>query len=122
MKTSKEFKRQLEKVWVKLGLSNLWICKAHDPPFDKSMIYPCETLEELKNKFAHGNWCLGQGYSYKNFCFINQINAGDEWLSIKDNFVFESASLGLMIEKGSYDKWIERVLSAPSDRLRVLDY
>ena len=92
------------------------------PYINTASLYPCETLEELKAKFEHGNWCLGQGYTYKNFCFIQQINGGDEWLSIKDDFVFESASLGLMIEKGSYDSWMKRVMSATDKQLKTLKY
>lgn len=121
-KTSKEFKEEWRETWVELGKDNPWIVEAYDPPFDKASIYSCETLQELKEKFDHGNWCLGQAYNYRNFCFIQQTNGGDEWLSIKDGFVFESASCGRMIETGSYDKWIQRIMTATNEQLKTLNY
>jgi len=120
--TSKEAKEKWKKTWERIGKQNIWIVEAYDPPFNTNSIFSCETLKELKAKFEHGNWCLGQAYNYRNFCFIQQINGGDEWLSIKDGFVFESASLGRMIETGSYDEWMNRVMTAPDENLQSLTY
>ena len=59
----------------------------------------CIVVDELKKIykfFKHGNWCLGQSVIYRELCFIQQVDGGDEWLTIK-NFgdeavAFESIS------------------------------
>lgn len=119
---SKELRKKFEDIWEKIGNDNLWICESHDPPFDKSMIYACKSLKELKSKFEHGNWCLGQGFSFMNFCFINQINGGSEWLAIKDDFSFESASFDLMLKDSTYDEWMNDVFTATDKQLKTLSY
>jgi len=45
--------------------------------------YECLTIDELKAAFLYGNWAIRQCFTYKNLAFINQINAGDEWLTLK---------------------------------------
>jgi len=55
------------------------------PTYDYSynIYYECMTIEELKRAFLYGNWAIRQCFTYKNLAFINQINAGDEWLTLK---------------------------------------
>jgi hypothetical protein len=62
-----------------------------------------DTVRELIKFFKQGNWCLGQAVIHKNLCFIQQVNGGDEWFTMKefsDGVVrsFESISFGRMIE------------------------
>ncbi len=45
--------------------------------------YECKTIDELKAAFLYGNWAIRQCFTYKNLAFINQINAGDEWWTLK---------------------------------------
>ena len=45
--------------------------------------YECQSLMELRNAFLYGNWSIRQCFVYKDLAFINQINAGDEWLALK---------------------------------------
>jgi len=54
------------------------------PTYDYSYTaYECFTVEELTKAFLYGNWSIRQCFTYKNLAFINQINAGDEWLTVK---------------------------------------
>jgi len=45
--------------------------------------YECMTIDELKKAFLYGNWSIRQCFTYKNLAFVNQINAGDEWWTLK---------------------------------------
>ena len=45
--------------------------------------YECLSIEELKRAFLYGNWAIRQGFVYETLAFINQINAGDEWWTVK---------------------------------------
>jgi len=54
------------------------------PTYDYSYTYyECRTVEELKAAFLYGNWSIRQCFTYKNLAFVNQINAGDEWWTLK---------------------------------------
>lgn len=77
----------LIQAWFKIGKLNRWIAKAHDPIFTERSIVLCPTIESLQEKIGLGNWCLGQGFAFMNLCFINQIDGGDEWLTIKEDFL-----------------------------------
>jgi hypothetical protein len=109
--------------WLEIGKNNHWISRAVDPVFDEDSFSECKTIEYLIQKFIHGNWSLGQAFYYKNLCFINQVNGGDEWLVIKEDLAFESASCGYMAESESYlTNWIEDCLNATKEQLKNLDY
>lgn len=84
--------------WYKIGNSNCWISAADDPSFSEARFTECKTLDYLMDKLYAGNWCLGQAFYYKNLCFINQVDGGDEWLVIRDDLSFESASCRQMIK------------------------
>ena len=111
----------LIQTWIKIGKKNPWIRQvgsgnpedscAFEKPFGKSYFYECKTLDELKEKFAHGNWCLGQAFYFQNLCFINQIDGGDEWLTIKDDWAFESISWMVVIKYGEFEKLMDQLLS-----------
>jgi hypothetical protein len=64
---------------------------------------------------------LGQPFYFQNLCFINQINAGDEWLVIRDGIAFESLTAGAMGYEEFRD-WIECVFTATEEELRRLEY
>jgi len=78
----------------KIGIKNGW-CSGRYAIADGNFIMPedrlnknsCSTiahLDDLYKFFKHGNWCLGSAIIYKNLCFIQQVNGGDEWLTIKN--------------------------------------
>lgn len=83
-------------VWLELGNKNVWIHKATDPAFTVNSFCRCLTFIELIKNFEESNWCLGQAFYIDNLCFINQVNGGDEWLTIKEDLSFESISFGHM--------------------------
>lgn len=120
MKTLSE--QELLEMWLVIGANNYWIRQTSDPAFDKSMLINCHTLEILENFFRAGNWCLGQGFYYRNLCFINQINSGDEWLTIKDNYAFESISFLPCIKQGRFYDLMERLLKASEQDCKNLNY
>lgn len=119
------------KTWLEIGNKNIWI-KEHntdpdcltyrDPAFDEKSFCECETVQELIEKFEYGNWCIGQAFYYKNICFINQIDAGDEWLVIRDDIAFESFSCQNIIKAGEFEMCIDRILKATPEQLKNLDY
>jgi len=119
------------KEWIDIGNRNPWI-KEHnndpycltyrDPVFDENMFTECKSIEELKERFIHGNWCIGQAFYYKNICFINQVNGGDEWLVIRDDIPFESFNCCNIIDAGEFDDYIIRIERASPEQLKSLEY
>lgn len=78
-----------------------------------------DNLKTLKKFFRHGNWCLGQAVIFKNLCFIQQVNGGDEWLVIKEfeneTRSFESISFERIITEGEpkeFEKLLKELLEA----------
>lgn len=41
------------------------------------------SVEELRGFFAHGNWALRQGTVYEDLAFVQQVDGGDEWWTLK---------------------------------------
>ena len=114
--------KDLIATWEAIGLENPWIAEANDPPFSKYMLIRVATLNELEYIFKQGNWCLGQGYYFKNLCFINQIDGGDEWLTIKDDYAFESVTFKRIIEKGEFVSYLQSLLNATKEQCINLEY
>jgi len=114
--------KDLIETWEAIGFANPWIAEANDPPFSKHMLVRVNTLQQLELIFQYGNWCLGQGYYFKNLCFINQINGGDEWLTIKDDYAFESITFNRIIREGEFLRYIQRLLNANKDQCIHLEY
>ncbi|QEC53609.1 hypothetical protein EDD80_12411 [Anseongella ginsenosidimutans] len=113
---------QLLGIWEQIGQRNYWIRQAIDPPFDKTQLIKCDTLEDLQLSLQQTAWCLGQGFYYQQLCFINQISGGDEWLTIKDDYAFESISFARVIEAGKFEGLIERLLKASKNQCLRLHY
>ena len=98
--------------WLAIGKRNYCINRASDPEFTLQSLSKCETIEELKTNIGQGNWCTGQGFYYENLCFINQVNGGDEWLTIKEDLAFESFTFERIIKDGEFESRIENLLNA----------
>ncbi|GAA2812955.1 hypothetical protein [Saccharopolyspora taberi] len=109
-------------LWLRIGRDNQWIKYADDPPFTAESFHRCETKRELKEKLAHGNWCLGAAFYYKDLCFINQDDGGDEWLTIRYGIPFESITWGWCIERGKFYLLLDRLLAATPEQCRQLTY
>mgnify|MGYP001074499509 CR=1 FL=1 len=109
-------------IWLRLGKSNPWIRRAWDPPFDASMFQACATRADLEERIRHGNWCLGQAFYLGDLCFIQQADGGDEWLTIRRDLAFESASLGRMLETDTFHAFLDSITAATDEQLRTLTY
>lgn len=109
-------------IWEQIGNNNTWIKKACDPSFNRQSFCKCNTLEELEARIQQGNWCLGQAFYYQNLCFINQINGGDEWLTIKDDYDFESFTFEHIIKRGTFQYYMQDMLTATKEECIQLRY
>lgn len=98
--------------WLVIGEANRWIQRACDPPFTPASFVACADAAELAARLAHGNWCLGQAFFLGDLCFIQQVGGGDEWLVIKQNVAFESASCGHMIAAGTFADFLSQITAA----------
>ncbi len=117
--------------WLSIAQQNPWIRQrgsqdandtcAYEEPLNEHDFFQCGTIAELYSFLSRGNWMLGQPFYYQNLCFINQINAGDEWLVIRDGLAFESLTAGAM-EYQEFKEWVKRVMKATEEDLRNLTY
>ncbi|NVM45566.1 MAG: hypothetical protein HWN79_11680 [Candidatus Lokiarchaeota archaeon] len=94
---------------------------AFEPPVTEQDFFQCGSIPELYNLLTQGNWILGQPFYFRNLCFINQINAGDEWLVIRDGLAFESLTAEVM-EHEEFRDWIECFFKATEEDLQRLEY
>lgn len=111
--------------WYKLGKQNPWIAQAYDPPFtlDSFTYSRCVSIEELREKFERGNWCVGTAFYFNDICFINQVEGGGEWLVIRKDIVFESLTGSHYGEcLGRLQNFIERVEAGTDQQLKELRY
>lgn len=115
-----------ENGWLKRGGYD-W----QDDPYLEEYPYDfCEagSVSELKNFFSHGNWAIRQGVVFDDLAFVQQVNGGDEWWTLKrdgDEWRdFESASCGLMIERGgrSFERFIASIRTAIPEECARLEY
>ena len=82
----------------------------------------CSDATELKCRREHGNWCLGSAFYLGDLCFIEQTDGAGEWLVIKQNVAFESASCGVMIANGTFDDFLSRIQAATPEQCAALAY
>jgi hypothetical protein len=108
--------------WLAIGERNPWIRCAWDPPFNRRSFCFCLTRDELKAKFESVNWCLGTAFVYRDLCFIQQVDGGDEWLTIRHGLAFESISWNAVIRKGEFDALLDRLLAATPEQCKTLTY
>ena len=108
--------------WLSIGLANRWIRWACDPPFTRRSFTRCSDSAELRARLEHGNWCLGSAFYLGDLCFIEQAAGAGEWLVIKENVAFESASCGVMIANGTFDDFLSRIQAATPERCAALAY
>lgn len=113
---------ELRRAWFKIGRENPWIRDAYDPPFVVDGFVGCYSVEELEDRIGHGNWSLGTAFYYRDLCLINQINGGDEWLTIRHGMAFESITFGPSIEEGRFASLIRRLLTASKEQCQELTY
>lgn len=121
---------------VKKCQDNGWLKKggydfADDPFLELDSPYSfirAKDMDTLELFFGHSNWAIRQGILFENLAFINQINGGDEWWTLKydDNnnkwVAFESITIHCFIENGNFRELIKRLLEAPIELCLALNY
>lgn len=112
----------LRETWYQIGQDNPWIKTAIDPPFTRDSFVGCYSAEELAEQIGHGNWAIGTAFYYRDLCFINQVEGGDEWLTIRHGIAFESMTLSPSIEDGSFASLVQRLLAATREQCQRLEY
>lgn len=85
-----------ENGWLKVGGFD-W----QDDPFLEEYPYEfsrTDSVDRLREALGSGNWAIRQGFCYRDLAFIQQVNGGDEWWTLKrdgDEWTgFESWSFG----------------------------
>lgn len=70
-----------ENSWLKRGgydwQDDPWL---EEYPYDFSRI---PTIQDLADYFSSGNWTIRQGVLFGDLAFIQQVNGGDEWWTLK---------------------------------------
>lgn len=123
---------------VKKCQDNVWIKErgaafGDDPFLELDSPYSfCKTddIESLKKHFEHGNWAIRNGIVYKDLVFVNQVDGGDEWWTLKldpetNEYVgFESVSFRTIIKsgEGEFEKYIDRLEKATIEQCLNLNY
>jgi len=112
--------------WLRIGKKNCWIAEAYDPPFTEKSFLECkEGIPELTYRLClHGNWSLGSAFWFQDVCFIQQVDGGDEWLTIKGTTAFESVSAEAIYKKSpdEWAHWLADVYAGPIEACLKLDY
>ena len=120
-----------DNAWLKRG----GVIFEDDPCAENDYTYcftECKTIEELKEYFLRGNWAIRQGFIYNSLAFINQVNGGDEWWTVKKFpdgklIAFESITAIRIIETGDhngnpFEEFIGCMLRATKEQCRKLTY
>jgi hypothetical protein len=117
-----ELDDQLRQTWYQLGRANPWIKTADDPTFTRDSFVGCYSIDELAERISAASWCIGTAFYYRDLCFINQVEGGDEWLTIRHGIAFESMTLNPSIEDESFESLITRLLAASREQCEQLKY
>lgn len=85
--------------------SNAWLSDWREyPDYDYDYSFKeYESPEELKDFFEHGNWGIRTGAIFGDLAFVQQVNGGDEWLTMKKEDgqykTFESVSFDAILQR-----------------------
>jgi len=117
-----ELDGELRETWYRIGRDNLWIRDADDPPFTRDSFVGCYSIEELEERISGTAWAIGTAFYYRDLCFIQQVEGGDEWLTIRYGVGFESMTIGPSIGDGSFASLVRRLLEASREECQGLEY
>jgi hypothetical protein len=80
-------------------------------------------IDELRDVFNHGNWAIRSGYIYKDLAFVQQVDGGDEWLTLKNENgkwrSFESISFGQILKEHGdeyFSNYMNRLANSTIDQ------
>lgn len=116
-----------ENGWLKVGGYD-W----QDDPFLEEYPYEFSRIDDidaLREYFERGNWAIRQGVVFDDLAFVNQVNGGDEWWTLKRDgegwLAFESTSFACLIEakgRDAFDTLVRSMQLATPAQCRSLDY
>ena len=114
-----------ENGWLKRGGFD-W----QDDPWMEEYPYEfdrCFTMQDLQDFFKQGNWGIRQGVVYGDLAFIQQVNGGDEWWTLKRTdsgwLAFESWSFGRIVQEPErFSHAIECMHRATPEQCKRLEY
>jgi len=116
-----------ENAWVKRG----GVMFEDDPFAEADFGYnfkKVETIDELRGCINPDyNVAIREGCILGDLAFVNQVNGGDEWWTLKkfpdgELVAFESVTFGPMIKRDELDGYIKRLQNATKEQCRKLDY
>jgi hypothetical protein len=113
--------------WLKVGGIDFepeGFCPESDYPYTLERFDDVEMLERF---FAHGNWAIRTAVQYRDLIFVNQVNGGDEWWTLKvlpegNLLPFESITMRSLIRDDEFATYVNRLLKATPEQCRSLDY
>ena len=80
----------------------------------------------LLEVFFGCGWAIRTGVLYHDLAFINQVNGGDEWWTLKrfdGTWVsFESITFGSFIESGDFYEYLSRLDKATMEQCKTYTY
>lgn len=126
----KEIANSLEEACQKNG----WLMRGgydwQDDPYLEEYPYSFSTtdsIDGLRGFFESGNWAIRQGVCYKDLAFVQQVNGGDEWWTLKkvdDGWLdFESITFGSLVkDPARFNHMICSMVAASPELCRHLDY
>lgn len=116
-----------ENGWLKVGGYD-W----QDDPFLEEYPYEfmrIDDIDALREHFERGNWAIRQGVVFDDLAFINQVNGGDEWWTLKRDgeewVAFESTSFAYVIEakgRAAFETLVRSMQLATPAQCKALDY
>ena len=114
-----------ENGWLKVGGFD-W----QDDPFLEEYPYEfsrTESVDRLREALGSGNWAIRQGFCYRDLAFIQQVNGGDEWWTLKRTdsgwLAFESWSFGRIVQEPErFSHAIECMHRATPEQCKRLEY
>lgn len=119
---------------VKKCQENLWLA-INGIDFDDGLLYEgdypyylerYDDRELLKRFFLHGNWGVRTAVMHGDLIFVNQVNGGDEWWTLKvtdsDMISFESITMRLVIDRGEFDSMLDRMIAADAKACKSHSY
>ena len=127
--TGREHEELVEKCqengWLKVGGFD-W----QDDPFLEEYAYEfsrTESVDRLREALGSGNWAIRQGFCYRDLAFIQQVNGGDEWWTLKRTdsgwLAFESWSFGRIVQEPErFSHAIECMHRATPEQCKRLEY
>lgn len=121
------FDKCQENGWIKVGgydwQDDPWL---EEYPFEFSR---ANTIQDLSEFFAHGNWAIRQGALFGDLAFVQQVNGGDEWWTLKRLpgegwLAFESVSFAHILKEShsEFVRYIAGMQLASPEECKHLDY